>query len=549
MLVNLSVRNFALVRELDLSFDPGLTVITGESGAGKSILLEALSLVLGSRSRREQTRPGEQQCEVTAEFNVESSPHALTFLQENDLSDSTESSRCLVRRIARIDGRSRAWINGSQVNVDTLRTLCAPLVALHGQFEQTQLIDPFVQLDWFDDFSIDSKLRERVGLKYSAWRSVLAEFERARQQAGAQFSQLDLLRYQVEELDDLNLKEGEFEQLRQSHKRITSSQDIRLLLHESIELLRSGIRTDLSALSKTLDRIDDDDDSLNQAQKLLESTRIQVEECELYLNQYADQVESEEEDLEKLESRLNLIHEISRKHKVTPTQLYEQATNVRTQLEALKSAEKRIDSLRKSSESLRAEFLTESKELRRQRQECSKGFCHEVVQVLAHLALENVRFDLAFGEAENSRGIDSLEYLVSTNSNYEPMPLGRIASGGELSRIALAILVVVAKRSNLPCLVLDEADVGIGGVTADMVGRMLRTLARNNQVLCVTHAPQVAALGGSHLYVQKTKSQEIQVAPLNGEDRVDEIARMVASRAVDEESRKYARTLIANAQS
>ncbi len=549
MLVNLSVRNFALVRELDLSFDPGLTVITGESGAGKSILLEALSLVLGSRARREQTRPGEQQCEVTAEFNVETSPHAQTFLQENDLADSSDSSRCLVRRIARIDGRSRAWINGTQVNVDTLRTLCAPLVALHGQFEQTQLVDPLVQLDWFDDFSIDSKFRARVGVKYSAWHRANTEFERARQEAGAQFNQLDLLRYQVEELDALNLQKGEFEQLRQSHKRITSSQEIRLLLHESMDLLRSSIHTDLSALSKTLDRINDDADTLNQAKKLLDSTRIQIEECELYLNQYAGHIESDEEDFEKLETRLNLIYEISRKHKVTPNQLYEQAINIRNRLDALNSAKEKIDALRKSTESLRAEFLTESKKLSMQRQECSPKFCHEVVQVLAHLALENVKFEVAFGEAENSRGIDSLEYLVSTNSNYEPMPLGRIASGGELSRIALAILVVVTNRSNLPCLVLDEADVGIGGVTADMVGRMLRTLARNNQVLCVTHAPQVAALGGSHMHVHKTEGQEIQVAPLTADDRVDEIARMVASRAVDEESRKYARTLIANAQS
>ncbi|MXW53847.1 MAG: DNA repair protein RecN [Gammaproteobacteria bacterium] len=549
MLVNLSVRNFALVRELDLSFDPGLTVITGESGAGKSILLEALSLVLGSRARREQTRPGEQQCEVTAEFKVDTSPRALTFLEEHDLVDSSDASRCLVRRIARVDGRSRAWINGTQVNVDTLRTLCTPLVALHGQFEQTQLVDPLVQLDWFDDFSIDSSLRVSVSQKYTSWRRAMQDFETANAKTGGQFNQMDLLRYQVEELDALDLQEGEFERLRQLHKRITSSQEIRQLLHESLELLRSGIHSDFSAISRTLSRIDDENDSLSQAKKLLESTKIQIEECELYLNQYADHVESNEEDFESVEARLNLIYDIARKHKVTPNQLYEQANSVRNSLATLSAAEKQIEALRQSSENRHAEFLTASKKLSIQRQECSPKFCREVVQVLAHLALENVKFETAFENAENSRGIDSLEYLVSTNSKYDPMPLGRIASGGELSRIALAILVVVANRSNLPCLVLDEADVGIGGVTADMVGRMLRTLARNNQVLCVTHAPQVAALGGSHMYVHKTEGQEIQVAALDQDDRVDEIARMVASRAVDEESRKYARTLIANAQS
>ena len=244
-----------------------------------------------------------------------------------------------------------------------------------------------------------------------------------------------------------------------------------------------------------------------------------------------------------------MIYDISRKHRINPAQLYEHANDVRNQLATLSTAERQIATLKTSSENRRAEFLSESGELSNQRREFAPKFCCEVIQILANLALQNVKFDMAFGKAENSRGIDSIEYLVSTNSNYEPMPLGRIASGGELARIALAILVVVAKRSKLPCLVLDEADVGIGGVTADMVGRMLRNLAQNNQVLCVTHAPQVAALGGSHMYVYKTENQEIQVMSLNETDRIDEIARMVASRAVDEESRKYARTLIANAQS
>lgn len=549
MLVNLSVRNFALVRELDLLFDTGLTVITGESGAGKSILLEALSLVLGSRARREQTRPGEQQCEVTAEFNVESSAHATNFLVENDLCDPTESSRCLVRRVARVDGRSRAWINGTQVNIDTLRTLCAPLVALHGQFEQTQLVDPVTQLDWFDDFSVDTKLREQVRERHWAWRHAISAYETATSKAGAHFNQLDLLQYQVEELDDLDLKEGEFENLRQTHKRITQSQEIRQLLQESRELFNSGIQSDLSVLTKTLSRIDDNDTILEQAKQLLESTKIQAEECEQYLNQYADSLETTEEDFEEIEKRLNSVYEVARKHRVAPDQLYEHAKEVRDQLDELNSAQEQLNTLRNLSDYRRTEFLTRAKVLSKQRLDRVPQFCNEVVQVLEQLALKNVRFEVSFGNAENSSGIDSIEYFVSTNPSYDPMPLGRIASGGEISRIALAILVVVAQRSNLPCLVLDEADVGIGGVTADMVGRMLRTLAQNNQVLCVTHAPQVAALGRSHMHVRKTDSEEVQVVALDETDRVDEIARMVASRAVDEESRKYARTLIANAQS
>ncbi len=549
MLVNLSVRNFALVKNLDISLDPGLTVITGESGAGKTILLQALSLVLGSRARKEQTRPGEQQCEVFAEFDITNAPDALSYLKENDLADSSEPTRCLIRRVARIDGRSRAWINGVQVTNDALRALSEPLVALHGQFEQTRMVDKGVQLEWFDDFGVDDELRLQVRSSFARWRKSLEELEETRARLGVELSEISLIRYQVEELEALRLKDQEFEQLNRQFKRASHAQEVRLAIGESMEILDSRIQSELTNISKLVDRIDDEHESLAETKKLLESARIQAEECSTYLSNYADTLALDESELEQIETRLNMVYEMARKHKVAPARLFEHVDHMQGQLSALEASQGRLMQLEQTVESRRQEFFAAAEHLRAQRKTQAPMFCEQVVSTLAQAALADAQFELSFDDAVNANGIDSIEYLVSTNASYPPMPMGRIASGGELSRIALAILVVVAKRSNLPCLVLDEADIGIGGVTADMVGRMLRSLAADNQVLCVTHAPQVAALGKSHLNVFKTKDQEIQVSRLKDSERIDEIARMVASRAVDDESRSYARTLLASARS
>lgn len=549
MLVNLSVRNFALVKNLDISLDPGLTVVTGESGAGKTILLQALSLVLGSRARKEQTRPGEQQCEVLAEFDISAAPAAMAFLDENELSDSSDPTRCLIRRIARVDGRSRAWINGVQVTNDTLRTLCEPLVALHGQFEQTRMVDKAVQLEWFDDYGIDEQLRLRVRNNYSRWRKAMATLDETRASLGVELSQLSLIRYQVEELEELKLEDQEFEHLNRIFKRASQAQEVRIAISDSLDALDSRIRSDLSSIARVVGGIDDEHNTLAEAKQLLESANIQAEECANYLRSYAETLVLDEQELERVETRLNSIHEIARKHKVAPSQLFQHIDHMQVQLAALEALRGKVGRLEQEVEDLRCDYFADAERLREHRLTQAPQFCEKVVATLAQAALPDAKFELSFDATVNASGIDAVEYLVSTNASYPPMPMGRIASGGELSRIALAILVVVAQRSNLPCLVLDEADIGIGGITADMVGRMLRSLAVDNQVLCVTHAPQVAALGKSHLHVFKTDDQDIRVAKLSDDERINEIARMVASRAIDDESRSYARTLLASARS
>ena len=546
-MVNLSVRNFALVKELSISLEQGLTVITGESGAGKSILLQALALVLGNRAKREQIRPGADQCEVTAEFDIENCNIAQSFLSENDFVDSSEPNKCLVRRVARIDGRSRAWINGIQVNIETLRSLCGPLVALHGQFEQMQLVDPTTQLTWFDDFATDANLRERVESDYHSWQRARDQLNRTKNELGGELGDLELVQFQLQELDQLDLKCKEFEQIHQKFKRASQAVEIREGVHESQQLLDDRVRSDLSTIARTIARIDDQHNELSEAIKLLESAQIQIDESAAYLNSYLSTLEIDEHKLTNLEKRLDGIHEAARKHRVAPSQLFEHIERVRKRLAKLQSVQEELKQQNANIEKCYQQFLESSQLLSAQRKELAPEFCSQLSTALEQIALPNCRFTVEFSTSESKYGIDAVEYQLTTNTKYTPMPLGQIASGGELSRVALAILVVVAQRSRLPCLVLDEADVGIGGVTADMVGRMLRSLAGQNQIICVSHAPQVAALGGAHLYVSKSENQEIEIIELRGEHRIEEIARMVSGQSVNSESRRYAKALLQGA--
>ena len=549
MLVHLSVRNFALVRSLDLEFTPGLTAITGESGAGKSILLQALSLVLGARARKEQMRPGEQQCEVTAEFDLRQSPASRAFLEDQELVDPENFQNCLVRRIASQDGRSRAWINGTQVNLDFLRTLCRPLIGIHGQFEERELLDPKVQLAWFDDFGTDAKLLAEVNDAYQTWQHAKSELRRTTDSLGSSLAQHDLLRYQVDELDELDLQEHEFEQLNQQRKRSLKSQEIQTGVHESLELLDNQIRDQLASVARTTDSIDDEHPLLSEVIALLEAANIQIDESVRSLQKYSESVVTDENEQASIEQRLDLIHDTARKHHVQAAELFEHARKLRNDLETVNKSKKLIVQLEQNIVESEKNFRALAQRLRKQRKKLKPKFSQAIENALSRVAITDAKFDVDFSTDVDATGIDSVEYCVSTNANYDPMPMGRIASGGELSRIALALLVVIAKRSQLPCLILDEADVGFGGVTADVVGRMLRSLAGKNQVICVTHAPQVAALADSHIHVYKSEGDDINVRALKDDIRVEEIARMVGGRSVDNESRRYARTLLAGAES
>ena len=549
MLATLTVRNFTLVRSLNIDFSPGLTVITGESGAGKSILLDALALVLGARVRQDQIAPGAEDCEVIAEFDLSQSPTSRKQLEQQGHADSLDPNLCIVRRTATAGGRSRAWLNSTPTNLDSIRDLCASFIGVHGQFEQHQLLNRDAQLEWFDDFAIDQQQLCEVQRLHQSWQESKTDLRTRSDDLGLDLSQKELLEYQCTELEGLELEENEFPTLMQEFKRYSQAREIMGILADAEETISNSIQPSVARISRDMRGLDDEERSLNEARELLSSTEIQLEEISNSLSRYRESVEIDESKLEALDARINLIHAVARKHKVSPSSLYEHIATVRTRLEQLRQSESELKRLHQELEEREIQFNNFSEKLSKLRQKQAKTFCAGIRQTLSAIALPDARFDINFTRTQNSRGIDALEYLVSTNKGYDALPLHKVASGGELSRIALAILLVVARQSKLPTLILDEADIGVGGTTADVIGRMLRSLAQNNQVICVTHAPQVAALGDAHLFVTKCNTWGVKVESLTGEQRVTEIARMVGGRAVDDRSRTYARALLQDALS
>lgn len=548
MLAYLTVRNFALVADLELHFVDGLTVITGESGAGKSILLDALGLVLGQRASRSQIRPNTRECEVCAEFDLSNAPQSQNLLLTNGLLDKDDSNRCVVRRIATVDGRSRAWVNTTPVSLGTLRELCSSMVAIHDQFAQQQLLGAATQLAWFDDFVAQPQLAESVKLSYREWQAQATKFESERQRVNEARERRELLQYQIEELDQFQLQEHEFEQLSTRFKRLNQTQSILTAVNQAIAALEEIHFPGIGRTRSELDRIDDRSPELVSARELLDGAEVGVDESVRQLRAYVEALTVDEDSFDEVAARLDQIHELARKHRVQATDLYARAIELHEELELLNQEENELAALKASVDAGRDAYRGYAQKLSQFRMRASKPFAASVLATLNEIGMRQAKFEIAFAESERETGLEHVDFAVSANSRYEPGPLKAIASGGELSRISLAILVVVATNSKLPCLILDEADIGVGGTTADEVGRMLRRLASHTQVVCVTHAPQVAALGDAHLRVLKTHEQDVAACELTGEERVEEIARMVAGHRINEDSRKYASVLLEEAR-
>lgn len=548
MLAYLTVRNFALVADLELHFVDGLTVITGESGAGKSILLDALGLVLGQRASRTQIRPNSQECEVCAEFDLRNAPQSQHLLNANGLLDEVDSNRCVVRRVASFDGRSRAWVNATPVSLGTLRELCGTMVAIHDQFTQQQLLGASTQLSWFDDFVAQPQLVEEVKSSFREWQKHAAKFKSEHERIEVARERRELLQYQVEELDEFQLQEHEFEELSIRYKRLNQTQSILESVSQAIDALEESHVPGIGRTRSELDKVDDTSPELDSARELLDGVEVGIDESVRQLRAYAEALTSDEDSLEEVSARLDQIHNLARKHRVQSTDLFTKASEIHQELDALTSGENQLAELQELAETARAAYRTNAQELSTRRTRSAKPFAKSVISTLDEIGMRQAKFEVSFDDSEDEFGLEHVDFAVSANSKYEPGPLKAIASGGELSRISLAILVVVASNSKLPCLILDEADIGVGGTTADEVGRMLSQLATHTQVVCVTHAPQVAALGDAHLRVLKTHEQDIAARDLKGNDRIEEIARMVAGHSINKESRKYASVLLEEAQ-
>ena len=542
MLRALNIRNFALVAELDIEFAAGLTVVTGESGAGKSILLDALGLVLGARVKRSQLRPGADACDVSAEFDIADRPACRAALAELSMLAAAEDV-CLVRRTAG-EGRSRAFVNGVPATLAVLQNVTEPLIDIHGQHEHRQLLRHDVQRRLLDDFGVPPALTAETARCHQERAALAQRLQERRARAASASERERLLRYEIDELDALGEALCQVDQLTARHRRLAKAQELLATAGGAAVDLEENLLAGAARLANALDGMDDDHASLRTAGELAAAAHTHLEEALAELRRYRDAFAEDEGELAALEETLAALHDVARKHRLPARELAPRLAGLKTELGTLTAEETELAALAAAAEEADAKYAVAAQALSQARRAAAGPFGEQVTATLGALGLRAASLAVEFAPAESAAGLETVAFHATTNPRYPAAALGDIASGGELARFSLAIEVVAAARSRLPCLILDEADIGVGGTTADVLGRMLRRLSDHTQVIAITHAPQIAALGDSHFKVSKTDAENTAIAPLAGEARVAELARMVGGRSVTEESLRYARTLL-----
>jgi DNA repair protein RecN (Recombination protein N) len=553
MLTHLSIQNFTLVDHLDLDLKPGMTVITGETGAGKSIVLDALGQTLGDRADGQRVRNGAQRADITASFDISKIKAANKWLKENDLYLDDTPAECLLRRVINTEGKSRSFINGQPVTLQQLRTFGEMLIDIHSQHEHQSLLLKDTHRRLLDEFAGQSELAQQVRQAYREWHSRLEHYTHLRDNAAEVSARFQLLNYQVQELEQLGLQANELEQLESEQRTLANAEDI---LRGSQQLAaicsddEQGLAINMHRALHILRDLPEKTSALQEAEQLLISAQIQVEEAQREIDHHLDGFSLDPERLLEVEARLTTIYDIARKHRINPEQLPELIAQLSGELEQLQGGDAKLDMLAQQVTEAERQFRDLAEKLSAQRQKAGLKLAKQVNAQLQGLAMENARLLVSLIpliDKPGLHGLEEVEFLISTNPGQPPRSLGKVASGGELSRISLAIQVITAQTSATPTLVFDEVDVGIGGATADVVGNLLRQLGEKGQVICVTHLAQVASKGHQHLQVSKTASKtsaESTLVALDGDAKVEEIARMLGGAKVTEQSLAHAREIL-----
>ena len=550
MLSHIHLKNFAIIENLDLELKPGMTALTGETGAGKSILVDAIGLVLGDRADSGVVRHGADRAEITLTIDIEQSPAAQTWLQEQALD---EDDQCILRRIISASGKSRAWINGSPCNLTMLRQLGEQLVDIHGQHEHQSLMKKDMQRQMLDDFANHQPLLNKAAKAYSDWKALSDKLEMLSSQNSDHQAKLDLLRFQTQELDELQLGKNEAQELDEENIRLSNAgQLIDLTASSLVQLYDADEQSIYSNISEVLLRLEDAsqlDSALKEPLEMLQNAQIQVQEASESLRHYQESVELDPERLDWVNNRLSRLHDLSRKHQTTPELLFEKWQSLHQDLEELDSDEYDLEALQVKLNASKSNYQKIAVQLSKSRQKAATKLSKGVSNAMNELGMEGGKFTINIAENEHYsvHGQDNIEFQVSANPGQPPKALVKVASGGELSRISLAIQMIAAQRLTLPALIFDEVDSGIGGGIAEVVGKQLRTLGDARQVLCVTHLPQVASQAHNHYKVtkikgKKTTSTGMQV--LNKNQRIEEIARMMGGIEITDSTLNLAKEML-----
>lgn len=550
MLTHIHIRDFAIIDELSLELAPGMTVLTGETGAGKSILVDALGLVLGDRADPSVVRQGADRAEVSVQMDISGEAAAAHWLREQGMDDQ----ECLLRRVVGRDGRSRAWINGSPTTLQSLRTLGEMLVDIHGQHAHQSLMRREVQRRILDDYADHPQRVQAMAETYTHWHRLQRRLEGLSGEQEAREARRELLRFQVEELDGLDPAPGEWQQLEEEHHRLAHTGrllEVAETAYQALYAADGSVESTLGHTCSELEQLQGLDHRLDEPRQLLTSAQIQIREACDGLRRYADGLEADPARLQHVEGRMAAFQDLARKHRVEPEALPQVREDLAAELETLEGETGDLASLEQETAKALEACREAADALSQSRRTAAGTFSEAVTRAMQALGMEGGRFECAVEPAQEARltpqGMDQITFRISANPGQPLQPLARVASGGELSRISLAIQMIAARALPTATLIFDEVDTGIGGGVAEVVGRQLRTLGAHRQVLCVTHLPQVAAQGHHHLQVCKEKGRdhtETRIRPLEREQRVEELARMLGGLEITRQTLAHAREMM-----
>ena len=564
MLTHISIKDFTIVDSLELDVSQGFSAVTGETGAGKSIMLDALSLATGQKAEGNMVRPGANKAEIYACFELSPKSPINEWLALNDLSgdldeEDTNEKQLILSRIITCEGRSRGYINGRPAPLQLLKELGAQLLDIHGQYAHQQLLQKDSPRTLLDNFGNYPSLLEDVKTSYQHWQHLKNRVNQLQNQSDEISARAQLLEYQVQELDLLALEENEVESLENEQKRLANAETHLLNTQQALHLCQNDEdQTDAyQAIQMALQKLDpliETSPALAYAHELLNQAYVVIEEASSELSHYINSFEINPQRLQQVEERLNAIYELARKHKVKPEDLSELHQQMSQELNQLKGQDESLDDLLIQLDEAEQHFNGHGQALSSKRKKAGEKLANELVKQLKQLALNKaqVQFNI---EAQpihkaNATGLDNIEFLVSLNPGQPLQPLHKVASGGELSRISLSLQILIQQGPET--LIFDEIDVGVGGATAERMGRLLKQLGSGKQVISVTHQPQVAALAHQHLLVNKLSSKQqtrTQIRSLNGEQRQQELARMLGGLEITQTTLDHAQDMLSAAQS
>lgn len=555
MLSLIRAKNYAVIDEVELEFSPGFSVVTGETGAGKSILVDALGLALGDRADAGAVRHGTERAEISVVFEVPAAHTALAWLEERGLDDG---GSCALRRIVGSDGRSRAFINGQPVTLQDLKTLGSLLVDIHGQHAHQSLLEAANQRALLDTHGACEALAQSVADAYGAWQTLEQDLASRRTSGANRAAELELLQFQAKELEALALAPGEPESLHIERDRLANTDRLASGVGAALELLAEGESVSAYAAvvraRQEIERLREHDPSLRGPAELLAGVEIELREVETTLNHYRDGIEADPDRLTWLEDRLARIRALARRHNVNESDLTGTLEALRLRITALGGSGESDEELASKAAAAKSQYFAAAKKLGMKRAKAAASLSRAVTTEIAALGMPNGEFQVELvakpPERADASGLERVEFHVKLNPGQPFGALSRVASGGELSRISLAIEVVRTGASPVTAFVFDEVDTGVGGRVADIVGGKLRQLAAARQVLCVTHLPQVASHGQAHYRVVKLtdgKTSRTQVRALSQDERVEELSRMLGGVEITERTRAHAAEMIARA--